>query len=125
LVLYAVFHGYVGFILLATGVTRVIWAMMVNRHAETTVRIQTDRDHKVVSSGPYRIIRHPMYIGAILMFPGVALILGSILALAMAGVIAILLVGRTALEDHTLRQELLGYKEFTTLTRYRLIPGLW
>ena len=116
---------YVGLILLAIGVTPVIWALMVNPHAETTVRIQTDRDHKVVSSGPYGIVRHPMYIGAILMFPGVALILGSMWALAISGLIAVLMVWRTAMEDRTLRRELPGYEEFTSLTRYRLVPRLW
>jgi protein-S-isoprenylcysteine O-methyltransferase Ste14 len=116
---------YVGLVLLAMAITPVTWAMMVNPHAESTVRIQTDRDHKVVSSGPYRIVRHPIYIGAILMYPAIALILGSTWALAMSGVIAILFVWRTALEDRTLRRELPGYQEFASVTRYCLVPGVW
>jgi protein-S-isoprenylcysteine O-methyltransferase Ste14 len=103
----------------------ITWAMMANPHAETTVRIQTDRDHKAVTSGPYRIVRHPMYVGAILMYPAAALMFGSMWALAISGLIAILFVWRTALEDRTLRRELPGYEEFAALTRYRLIPGLW
>ncbi len=101
------------------------WVMMVNRFAETTVRIQTDRAHTVVSTGPYRWVRHPMYVGAILMYPATALMLGSMWALAVAGLIAVLMVVRTALEDRTLRRELVGYEEFTTRTRWRLVPGIW
>ncbi len=59
------------------------------------------------------------------MYPATALMFGSAWALAVAGVIAPLLVWRTALEDRTLRRELSGYEEFTAHTRYRLIPGLW
>jgi protein-S-isoprenylcysteine O-methyltransferase Ste14 len=99
--------------------------MMVNPYAETTVRIQIDRDQKVVTSGPYRIVRHPMYVGGILMYPGIAFILGSMWALALSASIAILMVWRTALEDRTLRGELPGYEEFAAVTRYRLIPWLW
>jgi protein-S-isoprenylcysteine O-methyltransferase Ste14 len=116
---------YVGLVVLAIAITPITWALMVNPYAESSVRIQTDRDHKVVTSGPYRIVRHPMYIGAILMYPAIALMLGSMWALALSGLIAILIVWRTALEDRTLRRELPGYEEFATLTRYRLIPGLW
>jgi protein-S-isoprenylcysteine O-methyltransferase Ste14 len=116
---------YVGLVLFAMAMTLITWAMMVNPHAESTVRIQTDRNHKPVTSGPYRIVRHPMYVGAILMYPAAALMFGSMWALALSAVIAILFVGRTALEDRTLRRELPGYQEIATLTRYRLIPGLW
>jgi protein-S-isoprenylcysteine O-methyltransferase Ste14 len=101
------------------------WAMAVNPFAETTVRIQTERGHTVVSSGPYRLVRHPMYAGAILMFLGTPLILGSMLALLLAIEVVLLFVGRTALEDRTLRRELLGYEAHAAWTRYRLLPGVW
>jgi protein-S-isoprenylcysteine O-methyltransferase Ste14 len=116
---------YAGLILFAMAMTLITWAMMVNPHAETTVRIQTDREHKVVTSGPYRIVRHPMYVGAILMYPAAALMFGSTWALAVSALIAILFVWRTVLEDRTLRRELPGYEEFAARTRYRLIPRLW
>ena len=103
----------------------VTWSLAANRHAESTVRIQTDRGHQVVTGGPYRYVRHPMYVGAIPMYFAVALILGSIWAMAVAVVIAIFFVIRTALEDRTLRHELAGYEEFTARTRYRLVPGIW
>ncbi len=116
---------YLGLILFAAATFLVGWTLMVNPHAESTVRIQSDRDHKVVTSGPYRMVRHPMYVGSILIYPATALILGSMWALAIAGVIDVLFVFRTALEDRTLQRELRGYKEFTQTTRFRLVPGLW
>ena len=116
---------YVGLALLAIALTPITWVMMVNPFAEASVRIQTDRGHKVVTSGPYRIVRHPMYVGLILDYPAIALILGSMWALALSGLIAIMMVCRTALEDRTLRRELPGYEEYARVTRYRLVPGLW
>lgn len=101
------------------------WAMAVNPWAEASVRIQSDRGHQVVHSGPYRFVRHPMYVGMILMYLAVALMLGSNWALALAGFMAVILIVRTALEDRTLQRELPGYREFTGVTRWRLLPGIW
>jgi protein-S-isoprenylcysteine O-methyltransferase Ste14 len=89
------------------------------------VRIQEDRGHQVVTGGPYRYVRHPMYVGIILLFPCMALFLGSWWALVPASLIAILMVIRTALEDRTLRAELPGYAEYAQRVRYRLLPGVW
>lgn len=114
-----------GVALLLLGCAAMGWVMAVNRFAENTVRIQTDRGHTVVTIGPYRLVRHPMYIGMSLLFLSTALILGSLWALADGAVITILVVWRTALEDRTLRRELAGYEEFTRHTRYRLVPGVW
>jgi protein-S-isoprenylcysteine O-methyltransferase Ste14 len=116
---------WVGIALFLPAMVLMGWSMVANRHAETTVRIQTDREHKVVNHGPYRYVRHPMYVGAIVMYLASALILGSEWALVVAGMIAALFVWRTALEDRTLRRELAGYEEFATQTRYRLVPGVW
>ena len=101
------------------------WAMLVNKHAETGVRIQEERDHSVISSGPYRIVRHPFYVSAIashLIYP---LALGSPHAAIPAVAIALLVVWRTAREDEVLCRELEGYEAFTKHTRYRLVPGVW
>jgi protein-S-isoprenylcysteine O-methyltransferase Ste14 len=114
-----------GIALFVPAVALMAWSMVANRHAETTVRIQTDREHKVVTHGPYRFVRHPMYVGAILMYFASALILGSEWALWTACVITALFVWRTTLEDRTLRRELPGYENFAQQTRYRLLPGLW
>lgn len=116
---------YPGLVLFSAAIILLTWAMAVNRFAESTVRIQTDRGHRVVSTGPYRAVRHPMYVAAILLAVGTPLILGSMWALVVAGVIALLFLIRTALEDRTLRRELPGYEEYATRTRYRLIPGIW
>jgi protein-S-isoprenylcysteine O-methyltransferase Ste14 len=101
------------------------WAMMTNPHFETMVRIQAERNHQVVSAGPYRFVRHPGYVAGILLSVSVPLIVGSLWALIPAGMIALLYVVRTALEDQTLRQELPGYDQYTTHTEHRLFPLIW
>ncbi len=116
---------YAGAVLFALAIALIAWSMAVNRHAETTVRIQTERGHAVVESGPYGIVRHPMYVGAILMYAATALILESVWALAVGGVMTGLFVWRTAREDETLREELPGYADYAARTRYRLMPGVW
>jgi protein-S-isoprenylcysteine O-methyltransferase Ste14 len=115
----------VGYALFAIGMGIVTWAEAVNRFFEVTVRIQTDRGHKVIDSGPYAIVRHPGYVGGILFFVGIALCLGSLWALIPAGITSALLVLRTKWEDETLGAELPNYKEYTQRVRSRLIPGVW
>lgn len=117
--------AYIGVVLLVFGMALVTWAMVVNQFAETTVRIQSERQQVPVTAGPYSIVRHPMYVGAISMFLATALILGSTWALLVGIVMAILFVWRTAKEDRVLRRELPGYEEFAAVTRYRLLPGVW
>lgn len=120
------FHAvYVGVAFLVLGMGLVTWAMMVNPYAETTVRIQTERRHQTVTAGPYCIVRHPMYAGAILMFPATALIFGSLWALVIGILLSTLFVWRTTMEDRALRRELPGYAAFAAVTRYRLLPGVW
>ncbi len=116
---------YPGVLLFVAAFALITWAMLVNPHAEATVRIQSDRGHTRVTSGPYRFVRHPMYLGMIFVYVATALILGSPWALAVSAVIAIVLICRTALEDRTLRAELAGYADYAAVTRYRLVPGLW
>jgi protein-S-isoprenylcysteine O-methyltransferase Ste14 len=101
------------------------WAMLVNPHFEATVRIQMDRHHRVVTTGPYAIVRHPGYVGASLWALGSPLIVGSAYGLIPAGITVGLLVLRTWLEDKTLQAELPGYTEYTKQVRYRLLPGIW
>jgi protein-S-isoprenylcysteine O-methyltransferase Ste14 len=114
-----------GILLFVSALGLIGWVMAMNRFAEATVRIQTERSHAVVSSGPYRIVRHPMYVGMILMYPATALMLGSGWALGVAALILLLIFWRTAREDRFLLQNLPGYPEFAAQTRFRLIPGLW
>jgi len=101
------------------------WALVENRFFSGVVRIQTDRGHQVVTTGPYRFVRHPGYVGALWTYIAMPILLDSLWAF----IPTILLVGatiiRTSLEDRTLQAELPGYKEFTEQTRYRLFPGIW
>ena len=89
------------------------------------VRIQTDRGHKVVSSGPYRWMRHPGYAGALLTYLATPFWLDSRWTFLPVIFIAIVLGIRTSLEDKTLQAELEGYREYARRVRYRLLPGIW
>lgn len=115
----------IGYALLLVGIAIVTWAEAVNKFFEVTVRIQTDRGHTVIDTGPYAIARHPGYVGGILHAMGMALALGSVWALIPAGVASTVLVVRTRWEDQTLQDELAGYKEYASRVRYKLIPGVW
>jgi protein-S-isoprenylcysteine O-methyltransferase Ste14 len=101
------------------------WTMAVNTFLSRWVRIQGDRDQRVVTRGPYRLVRHPMYLGVIVFMLSIPLVLGSGWALAPAALIGALFVLRTALEDRTLQAELPGYKDYAARVRYRLLPGVW
>ena len=114
-----------GYALLITGMVGSIWAESVNKFFEPTVRIQTDRGHKVIDTGPYAIIRHPGYVFFFLLFLAIPLALGSLWALIPAILLLPLLILRTIWEDRTLREELAGYKEYSQRVRYRLIPRVW
>jgi protein-S-isoprenylcysteine O-methyltransferase Ste14 len=114
-----------GYTLLITGMVGLTWAESVNKFFEPSVRIQTDRGHKVVDSGPYAIVRHPGYVSGFLVFIGMPLSLGSLWALIPAVLACLLLVVRTIWEDRTLRDELTGYREYAQRVRHRLIPGVW
>lgn len=116
---------WVGLGLVALGNIPIVAAMAVNPHLEKTVRIQSDRDHQVVDTGPYAIVRHPMYVGACLQQLALPLVVGSVWAFVPAAVVVVSFVVRTALEDRTLRAELRGYEDYTTRTRARLLPGVW
>jgi len=114
-----------GYLLMSAGYLGLTWAQSVNRHFEPTVRIQTDRDHKVIDSGPYAVIRHPGYATAILLAVGAALSLGSLYALIPVGLLVVVLFGRTLGEEAELRKGLEGYAEYVERVRWRWIPGVW
>jgi protein-S-isoprenylcysteine O-methyltransferase Ste14 len=114
-----------GMILYIFSVIISIWAQAVNRFFEPAVRIQTERNHKVVTRGPYSWIRHPGYTGAVLWALAFPLIVGSHYALFQGFVLILFIALRTYLEDKTLLAELIGYREYAENVRYRLIPGLW
>ncbi len=101
------------------------WAVMENAYFSAVVRIQTDRGQTVVSTGPYRIIRHPGYAGAMLFNLSLPFALGSFWACVPLVLLLVLTVVRTALEDRTLVLKLLGYREYAERTRRRLVPLVW
>ena len=114
--------GFLGFI---PGFILGFWAMRVKTYLSDAVRIQEDRGHKVCKTGPYGYVRHPMYIGIIIIMLCLPFALGSFFALIPAIIIVVLFVVRTALEDKTLQEELPGYKEYTETVHFRLIPRVW
>lgn len=96
-----------------------------NTFLSTIVRIQKDRGHRVISTGPYSLVRHPLYMAALVLFVSTSLLLGSWLGLALAVVLASVLVFRTVMEDRELRLNLEGYTDYARRVRYRLVPGVW
>ena len=114
-----------GYVLLITGMVGLTWAESVNKFFEPTVRIQTDRGHKVIDTGPYAIVRHPGYVFGLPALPRHAPGPGLLVGFDPRHSVCLLLVVRTILEDRTLRDELPGYEEYAQRVRYRLIPGVW
>jgi len=117
------YFAVVGLAFIAISTVLLNWAMIVNPHFEPTVRIQ--KDHKVITSGPYRIIRHPGYLAGILFAFSIPLLIGSVFSLIPAGIYVLLTIIRTWLEDRTLQEELDGYSEYASRVRYRLFPWIW
>jgi protein-S-isoprenylcysteine O-methyltransferase Ste14 len=114
-----------GNLLMIAGMALLTWSMVVNRFFEATVRLQDQRGHQVITSGPYRYVRHPGYSALMLTFIAVPIALGAWAALipALIGIVDFII--RTAMEDRTLQAELPGYADFSKKTRYRLLPGIW
>jgi len=101
------------------------YALIENRFFASTVRIQAERGHHVVSSGPYRWVRHPGYAGGLLACLATPLLLDAPWAFVPTLVVVALTIVRTALEDRTLQAELAGYRDYARRVRYRLLPGIW
>jgi len=102
-----------------------VGAARANAFLSSRVRIQEDRGHQVVDSGPYRYVRHPMYVGMMFFDISLPLLLGSWWGMVVGGAMIVIVFVRTALEDRTLQAELPGYVEYTRKVKYRLIPGIW
>lgn len=115
----------VGLVFFFVGWVFVVWAMVENKFFETTARVQKERGHRVVSTGPYAIVRHPGYVGMILFYGCTPFILGSFYGLIPALLLSVALVFRTYFEDRMLYEELPGYKEYMKKVRYRLVPFVW
>jgi protein-S-isoprenylcysteine O-methyltransferase Ste14 len=113
----------VAFYLLGNGLSG--WVILTNPFTSSEARIQSERGQQVVADGPYRFVRHPLYLVALILWPTTPLILGSWWAIIPGILAAFMMIVRTALEDRMLHEHLPGYAAYAQQTRYRLIPGVW
>jgi len=103
----------------------IMWVFRANSFAAPVVKVQAERHHRVISTGPYAFVRHPMYSGVMLFFVGVPLLLGSWWGLAIAPVFVVLFAIRAGIEERALVEGLPDYADYAARVRYRLVPGLW
>ena len=101
------------------------WVMRENTYLSQVVKIDKERGHQVITTGPYAFVRHPMYTIVIVLLFAMPIALGSRYALLLSVFLTVLLVIRTYLEDRTLHKELDGYTDYAKKIRYRLLPGIW
>jgi len=114
-----------GFIGIFWSFVLISWVMRENKYLSRVVEIQKERGHEVVQTGPYKYVRHPMYLGLIILFFCLPLALGSFWTLIPGALLTALIIVRTHLEDRTLHEELEGYRAYAHSVRYKLIPSLW
>lgn len=109
--------------LLVGGILLIFWVMKVNSFASRTIQVEAGQT--VISSGPYRLVRHPMYSGGLVMYLPTPLALGSFIALPAFALFIPLIVYRLLNEERVLRRELPGYAQYCLRTRFRLLPFVW
>jgi len=114
-----------GVALAVAGIAVTVSAMLANRYFGPVVRIQSDRGHEVATDGPYAVVRHPGYVGAILFYLGLPPVLGSWWSVPIMALLIAITVVRTAREDRYLCAHLNGYQEYADRVRWRLVPRLW
>lgn len=119
------YYTFIGMGLYSLSVLFSLWSMLYNPYFEGTVRIQNDKNHKVVDTGPYHIVRHPGYLGMLLGSLPMPFVFGSIYSFIPVCIMIILVIARTYYEDKTLKNELDGYGIYCQSVKYRLIPFLW
>lgn len=115
----------VGLVLILVGYVLGSYALIENAYFSGTVRIQAERGHKVVSSGPYGWVRHPGYLGSLVASLGMPLLLDSAWAFVPMIILGVFFIIRTSLEDRFLQKNLPGYRSYAQKVRYRLLPGIW
>jgi len=115
----------VGFILIYVGFWLSMLTFKANSYAAPVVKIQKERGHRVVTTGPYAYVRHPMYSGTLLFSVGTALLFGSWWGLLAVALFGVLIAVRAVLEEETLKAELEGYADYAAHVRHRLVPLLW
>jgi protein-S-isoprenylcysteine O-methyltransferase Ste14 len=114
-----------GLVAVAAALAVMVWAMAVNRFFSPVVRIQTERGHHLIMSGPYRYVRHPAYAGFPLVTVGAGLALGSWLAALLGLLLVVPVLRRAAWEDRVLRDRLEGYAAYARQVSYRMLAGVW
>ena len=115
----------IGLLAMIAGMAVTVWAMAVNRFFSSVIRIQADRGHSLVTSGPYAYVRHPFYACWPFLTVGAGLALGSCLAALIGLFMVFPILLRTAKEDRTLREQLEGYDAYAKKVPFRLFPGVW
>ena len=118
----SIHYATASFMLYFSGSVLINWAMIVNPYFEPTVRIQKNRGHQVITTGPYKFVRHPGYLGGILWTLSIPLIIGSLFTFIPVAIYVLLTIIRTFLEDRTLNKELNGYSEYAKRVKYKLFP---
>ncbi|MBR1122301.1 isoprenylcysteine carboxylmethyltransferase family protein [Bradyrhizobium lablabi] len=111
--------------LLLAALLFIYWVMRTNSFAAPVVKIQRDRGQAVITTGPYAIVRHPMYFGALFYIAGTSLVLGSWWGLVAVPLLALLFGIRIGIEEKTLRTGLEGYDDYANRVRWRLVPFVW
>lgn len=107
------------------GASIVLWAKKVNKFYTEAVRIQYERYHAVITDGPYRYVRHPGYLGYMILSISAPLMLGSLTALFPSALIVLGYLARTIYEDVSLQRQFKGYYDYTKKVPFRLFPGIW
>jgi protein-S-isoprenylcysteine O-methyltransferase Ste14 len=115
----------VGAIILVCAFALLFLTFRENSYLSPVVRIQDERGHTVVSTGPYHYVRHPMYAAIVIFVVGTSLLLGSWSGMLVGGIFVVMLVRRAMLEERTLRTNLPGYAAYMAQVKYRLIPYIW
>jgi protein-S-isoprenylcysteine O-methyltransferase Ste14 len=116
---------WVGVASVALGFWIIHLTFLENSFLSPAVRVQSERGHEVVSTGPYAIVRHPMYAGAMFLFAGTALALGSWWGLLGGTLLELSVASRILGEERVLRAGLAGYADYADRVHYRLIPFVW
>jgi protein-S-isoprenylcysteine O-methyltransferase Ste14 len=114
-----------GLIILVLSSGFIMWVMRANSFAAPVIKLQTERGHRVISTGPYAWVRHPMYSGTVLFFVGTPLLLGSWWGVALSPSFIVLFAVRSGIEERALLAGLSGYTDYAARVRYRLLPGVW
>lgn len=122
---FPVYVKCIGFLMLSGSFFFFYRSYADNTYLSPLVRIQTERKHQLVTTGVYGLVRHPMYLGALLMFLGGPLLLNSFLGILAGSCLIILLAFRTLGEEKMLEKEFASYTEYKKMVKYRFVPFIW